>query len=144
MAYPDSDRVGWKPSRDLRVITFFQHSPVKTITNHLFVFPGYKQIIKHTLNKLVPISWPLVPEICSQRFRLETKIHLQRPIITIVPTTAAATPRLIRSTLDFLDFENLNKVISGFAKFYSVKIKFLQNYCTDSEIVQITLSTKML
>ena len=91
-------------------------SPVKTITNHRFVSPGYNLIIKHTLNEL-PISWPVVPEICSQRFVLETKIHLQRPIIAIVPTTAAATPRVIRITLDFLDSENLDKIISKFAMF---------------------------
>ena len=39
------------------------------------------------------------------------------PIIAIVPTTTAATPRVIRITLDFLDSENLDKIISKFAMF---------------------------
>ena len=38
LAYPDSDRVGWKPSRDLRVITFFQQTQGTSYTQPKILF----------------------------------------------------------------------------------------------------------
>ena len=56
VAYPDSDRVGWKPGRDLRVITFFQQRSLRFILNktNRSLYDQYQQGNFQTLFYPVP------------------------------------------------------------------------------------------